>query len=86
MIHLLAADAVAFDVASITPAISAIGSVGFAVWHSWFVTTKTIPTQQAEHREAIKELTQTYSQTTRELVNEMKEQRESYDRWKGSHQ
>lgn len=80
------ADASALDVSAMTPALSAIGSLGFAIWFAYYTTTKTLPDQQKEHREAIKELNETHANTIKELVTELRSSRESYDRWRGSPQ
>jgi hypothetical protein len=87
------ADTTAMDVSAITPALSAIGSLGFAIWFAYYTTTKTLPEQQKEHRDAIKELTETHSGTIKELTEthagtikemmaEMRSGRESFERWR----
>jgi len=93
---LLLAEAVTqIDFSSVTPIVSAIGSLGFAIWFAYYTTTTTLPNQQKEHREAIKELSVNFTNalqesktihagTIKELVGEMKSARDSYDRWKMS--
>ena len=76
------AETAAMDVSAITPALSAIGSLGFAIWFAYYTTTKTLPDQQKEHRDAIKELTETHSNTIKELVAEMRAGRDAFDRWR----
>lgn len=66
------------------PAISAVGSLGFAIWFAWYTTTTTIPNQQKEHREAIDRLTMTHSETIKEIVTEMRSQRDAYEKWRMS--
>jgi hypothetical protein len=64
------------------PAVSAVGSLGFAIWFAWYTTTTAIPRQQQEHRQQIKELSDTHARTISELVAELRAGRESFDRWK----
>ena len=63
MLTILAEAVPGLDVSAITPALSAIGSLGFAIWFAYYTTTKTLPDQQKEHREQIRELTETHSAT-----------------------
>lgn len=79
-----AAAANAFDVSSITQVISAIGSMGFAIWFAHHTTTVTLPKQQQEHREALRDQDKTHAETIKELVTEMRASREAYDRWRMS--
>jgi len=79
---MILAEAGGLDVSSVTPALSAIGSLGFAIWFAYHTTTVTLPNQQKEHREQIKELADTHSNTIKELVSELRAERESYDRWR----
>ena len=72
----------ALDVSNVTPALSAIGSLGFAIWFAYYTTTVTLPSQQKEHREQIRELSETHAATVKELVTEMRSGRESFDRWR----
>lgn len=76
-----------------TPAISAIGSVGFAVFFAAYAATKLIPDlikdnrEQVErltsdHRESVEKVTTQHAATIKEIVGEMKEQRNDFDRWK----
>ena len=83
----LAETATALDVSAITPALSAIGSLGFAIWFAYYTTTVTLPNQQKEHRDAIKELADTHAGTIKELVAEMRSSRDAFDRWRmtGTH-
>lgn len=72
---ILAAEAAnVLDASTLAPTLSSICSVGFAVWHSWYMTTKTIPDQQKEHREHVKSLVEEFRQESKEL-------RETYGRW-----
>ncbi len=73
---MILADAVAATTSTdLLPVISSMGSIGFAVWFGGYTTMYTIPKMQDKHAEAIKE-----------LVGEMREQREAFDRWRMSHQ
>ncbi len=50
------------------PAISSVTSLGFAIWFSWYTTTKTIPDLLKDHR------------GEREgIIEEMKQQREAFE-------
>lgn len=69
-------------IADAMPALSAVGSLGFAIWFAWYTTTTTIPNQQKEHRETIDRLTVTHSETIKELVAEMRAQRDAFDKWR----
>jgi len=83
---LLAAEGAGLTIENVMPALSSVSSVGFAIWFAYHTATVAMPKQQAEHREAIKELTTTHAQTIRDIVDEMKEHREAFDRWKqGGH-
>lgn len=62
--------------------VSAVGSLGFAIWFAYHTTTVTLPRQQQEHRELLKELAETHAATIKELVSEIRASRESFDRWK----
>lgn len=73
-------------VESVMPAISSVSSLGFAIWFAWYTATHTIPKQQQEHREAIKDLTSLHAKTIEDLLDELKEQRDAYDRWKSAKQ
>lgn len=77
--------AVAMTLDSIMPAISSLSSVGFALWFAHYATTVAMPKQQAEHREAMREQCHVHATTIKELVGELREHRESYDRWKDCH-
>lgn len=66
------------DINGLAPAVSAILSIGFATWFAYYTTTTTIPTQQKEHREAIKELSTIHAEAIEKMVLELKEKRESY--------
>ena len=97
MLTLLAEGAAGVSETDLTPVASFIGSLGFAIWFAYYTTTTTIPTQQREnreaierlqkeHREAIEKLTTTHSETIKSLIDEMKQARESFDRWRcGGH-
>jgi len=73
------------DAASITPVISALGSLGFAIWFAWYTVTVTLPKQQVEHREERAAVRGELLEMLNRLVDEMKQSREAYDRWKSDH-
>jgi hypothetical protein len=82
MLFALLAEAGGLDVTSITPVVSALGSVGFAIWFGWYVITKTIPDQQKEHRDQITELTERFDGITKSLLEEMRANRDAYNSWR----
>lgn len=47
---LIAEGNASFGVTDIAPAISSLGSIGFAVWYAWYTTTKSIPDLLASHK------------------------------------
>ncbi len=71
---LLAADPVAFDMASVAPMLSTLGSLGFAVWFGWYVTTRMIPDMQREHRQAMLDLANEFREDVKSLGAQ-------YERW-----
>ncbi len=88
MLMLLIADAVSpavsagFDASAITPVVSAVGSLGFAIWFAWYTTVYTLPALQKEHRDERAQAQAVFAQTVKDLVEEMKSSREMFDRWK----
>lgn len=78
---LLAADA-GFTVETLMPAISSVSSLGFAIWFAYHTVTVSMPKQQSEHREEMRDLTTTHAATIRDLVDEMKQSRDAFDRWR----
>ena len=50
MLWLIADVLPAADPSAWMPAISSVTSLGFAIWFSWYTTTKTIPDMQRDHR------------------------------------
>lgn len=81
-ITLLIADASVLMPSDALSVVSAIGSLGFAIWFAYHTTTVTLPRQQQENRELLKELAETHAATIKELVSEIRANRESYDRWR----
>ena len=73
------------DIASVTPVLSAIGSLGFAIWFAWHTVTVTLPVMQKEHREERAAVRGELLEMLNRLVDEMKQNREAYDRWKSDH-
>lgn len=83
----IAADAV--DSGSILPMVSMIGSLGFAVWYAWYVTTVAIPKLMDNHRAEREEMQKRFDQLLLDLrtdfnndlhaqLVEMKEQRQQF--------
>lgn len=72
------------DASSIMPSIASVTSLGFAIWFAYYTTTVTLPNQQKEHREE-RDKTQTlFTASLKDVLDEMRTQREFYDRWKGA--
>lgn len=84
---ILLSDAVPMmSAADVMPAISSVGSLGFAIWFAYYTTTTTLPTQQKQHQEQLAKVTETHAQTIKELVAELRLGREAYERWRqGTH-
>ena len=57
---LLIAEATGINTDNLPSILSAIGSIGFAVWYGWYVTTKTIPKITDKHDERIATLVQDF--------------------------
>jgi len=92
---MLAADVT--DAGTILPAVSMVGSLGFAVWYAWYVTTVAIPKLMADHRaerenvqkrfdQNVIDLRSDFNSDLHALLVEMKEQRAQFTAWmtKGS--
>ncbi len=79
-----AAVATGIDMTAITPAISAIGSIGFAFWFGYYTTTKTIPDLQSAHQEQMDKKDAVHAATIDRILNELKESRDSFDRWRST--
>lgn len=80
------ADAVStIDSSAILPAISTIGSLSFAVWYAWFVTTKSMPDQQREHRDQVERIIASHEKMVFGIVADHREDvdklGQQYDRW-----
>lgn len=87
MILLMLAEAAAppVDMASVTPFVASISSLGFAIWFAYYTVSVTLPNQQKEHREERSQIRCELIETIDKLVSEMKNQREAFDRWKSEH-
>lgn len=85
-LQILAADPgpapVAFDPSTILPALSTVGSLGFAVWYAWYTTTVSIPKLLEAHRQERLEMQVRFDATVHELLNELKEQRCAFAAWR----
>lgn len=93
MLMLLADAAPAMTGADYAQILGAVGSVGFSIWFGYHTTSTTIPNMQKDHREAlvaltirfdqtIKEMAVTHAAAIRELLAELKAEREDFDRWR----
>lgn len=71
----LAEQSAAIDPSSILPALSTVGSFGFAVWYAWYTTTVSIPKLLEAHRLERLEMQSRYDATIHDLLTDMKEQR-----------
>ena len=72
---IIAADAGA-DATAWLPAVSAIGSLGFAVWYAYYTTTVAIPKLLESHRVERTEMQARFDGIMDKLVTEMRQQRE----------
>ena len=79
---ILLADAVAM--ADLAPIFSSVGSIGFAVWFGGYTAMYLLPGMQKAHIDAVDKITGKHADTIRQLVEEMKEQREAFDRWRAT--
>ena len=82
MFPILAEAAAGVDLSSALPALSAVSSLGFAIWHSYYITTVVLPTMQKEHREEREKTQDAFTGTIKAMLDELKDARESYDRWR----
>lgn len=60
------------------PALSTVGSLGFAVWYAWYTTTVLIPRMLDAHRAERTEMQNRFDLQLRALVDEMRSQREYF--------
>lgn len=86
MLTILAEGTAAASIPDWTPFFSAISSIGFTAWFGWHTATRTIPSMQKEHREERQQMVAQHAVTIKELVAEIKEEREAFDRWRTTHQ
>ena len=77
----LAEAAVAFDPASIMPALSTLGSLGFAVWYAYYTTTVAVPKLLESHRAERDQMQARFDATIHDLLVEMKQQRDQFEAW-----
>lgn len=82
----LAADvAPTIDPSTILPAMSTLCSLGFAVWYAWHVTTKAMPDQQKEHRDQLRDITDSHNKLIDKLVSDFRTDcdklAQQYERW-----
>lgn len=76
--------AVQFDGSSIMPALSMVGSLGFAVWYAWYTTTVSIPKLLEGHRVERLEMQTRFDATVHELLDEMRQQRTEFAAWRST--
>ena len=76
----LFADSVAM--ADLAPIFSSVGSIGFAVWFGGYTAMYLLPGMQKAHIDAVDKITGKHAETIKQLADEMKEQREAFDRWR----
>jgi len=70
-----AASASLLDPGSLLPAVSAMGSLGFAVWYAYYTTTVVIPKLLEAHRAERQEMQIRFDNRLQQLLTELKEQR-----------
>lgn len=68
--------------ADLAPIFSSVGSIGFAVWFGGYTAMYLLPGMQKAHIDAVDKITDKHAETIKQLVDEMKEQREVFDRWR----
>ena len=73
---------IAMDPSAILPAVSTVGSLGFAVWYAWYTTTVSIPKLLEAHRQERLEMQTRFDATVMQLLTEMKEQRSEFAAWR----
>lgn len=84
LFHLLIAEGAAvaaFDLGSIAAPVSALTSVGFAVWYAYYVTTVAMPKLMDAHRAERTEMQTRFDTAIHDLLGEMKEQRQQFSEW-----
>lgn len=69
------------DASGYLPAISTVGSLGFAVWYAYYTTTVAIPKLLEAHRAERLEMQQRFDAALHELLAEMKDQRNQFAAW-----
>ena len=74
----------AVEMADLAPIFSSVGSIGFAVWFGGYTAMYLLPGMQKSHIDAVDKITEKHSESIKELVEEMRQQREAYDRWRTS--
>ena len=72
--HLLTL-AAELDASSVLPAISTVGSLGFAVWYAYFVTTSVLPKLSESHRQERTEMQTRFDAIVHDFLTELKELR-----------
>ena len=82
MLTILADGQAGINIDSILPALSSMSSIGFSIWLSYYTTTTTIPNMQKQHMEERKSAHDAFQQSLKELVDELKQTRSDFDRWR----
>lgn len=67
-----------FDPSTLLPTVSALGSLGFAVWYAYYTTTVMIPKLLEAHRTERQELQMRFDARLQQLLAELKEQRQEF--------
>lgn len=63
------------DPSAVLPAVSTVGSLGFAVWYAWYTTTSVIPKLLDAHRQERQEMEVRHDGQITKLLEDFKEQR-----------
>ncbi|MBS0207089.1 MAG: hypothetical protein JSS49_29790 [Planctomycetes bacterium] len=71
-----------FDPSTLLPAVSTVGSLGFAVWYAYYTTTAVIPKLLEAHRAERLEMQTRFDAQIEQLLAEMKEQRNEFIAWR----
>jgi hypothetical protein len=82
MFPILAENQAGINIGDILPALSSVSSIGFSIWLSYYTTTTTIPRMQQQHMEERKAAHDAFQQSLKELVDELKQTRADFDRWR----
>lgn len=76
LLTLAAETANQLDIAPMLPAISTIGSMGFAVWYAWYITTVAIPKLLDSHKQERTEMQARFDAQIHDLLEDNRQWRE----------